>query len=82
MLGKVYIVLDFDNEEQKQYVQKVFEDISNMRIVSGRQIEQIYPFYQRHKGEINELFNMVSNGGAKSIMSMRGAALIAKLSKG
>jgi hypothetical protein len=53
-----------------------------MRIVSGRQIEQIYPFYQRHKGEINELFNMVSNGGAKSIMSMRGAALIAKLSKG
>ena len=82
MLGKVYIVLDFDNEEQKQYVQKVLEDISNMRIVSGRQIEQIYPFYQRHKGEINELFSMISNGGDKSIMSMRGAGLIAKLSKG
>lgn len=82
MLGKVYIVLDFDNEDQKQYVQKVFEDISNMRIVSGRLIEQIYPFYQRHKGEINELFNMVSTSGVKSLMSMRGAGLIAKLSKG
>ena len=82
MLGKVYIVLDFDNEEQKQYVQKVLEDVSNMRIVSGRQIQQIYPFYQKHKGEINELFNMVSTGGVKSLMSMRGAGLIAKLSKG
>lgn len=82
MLGKVYLVLDFDNEEQKQYVQKIMEDISNMRMVSGRQIQQIYPFYQRHKGEINELFNMIANGGVKSLMSMRGAGLIAKLSKG
>lgn len=82
MLGKVYLVFDFDNEEQKQYVQKIMEDISNMRMVSGRQIQQIYPFYQKHKGEINELFNMIANGGVKSLMSMRGAALITKLSKG
>ena len=26
MLGKVYLVLDFDNEEQKQYVQKGFSE--------------------------------------------------------
>lgn len=81
MLGKVYLVLDFENEEQKKYVQKVLEDVSNMRIVTGKQVQAMYPFYQQHKGEISELFRMITNGGIKSLLSMKGAALITKLSK-
>lgn len=76
MLGKVYLVLDFDNDEQKNDVQEAFKEISNQRSITGRQIQQMYPFYRAHRAEFAELFSMISYGGVKSIMSLRGAQLI------
>lgn len=80
MLGKVYLVLDFENDEQKNDVQEAFKEISNMRIMSGRQIQQMYPFFRANRAELTELFSMISNGGVKSIMSLRGAQLIKNIS--
>lgn len=80
MLGKVYLVLDFDNDEQKNDVQEAFKEISNMRIISGRQIQQMYPFFRAHRSELTELFSMISVGGVKSLMSLRGAQLIKNIS--
>lgn len=80
MLGKVYLVLDFDNDEQKNDVQEAFKEISNMRMTTGRQIQQMYPFFRANRAELTELFSMISNGGVKSIMSLRGAQLIKNIS--
>lgn len=76
MLGKVYLVLDFDNDEQKNDVQEALKEISNQRAITGRQIQQMYPFYRANRAELSELFRMISNGGVRSIMSLRGAQLI------
>jgi muramoyltetrapeptide carboxypeptidase LdcA involved in peptidoglycan recycling len=80
MLGKVYLVLDFDNDEQKNDVQEAFKEISNMRTISGRQVQQMYPFFRAHRQELSELFSMISQGGVKAIMSLRGAQLIKNIS--
>lgn len=81
MLGKVYIVLDFDNEAQKAAVQEAFKEISNTRAITGRQIEQFYPFFRRNRQDLAELFNLITANGVRSILSMRGAQLISRIAK-
>lgn len=81
MLSKVYIVLDFDDDEQKQDVQDALKEISNMRIITGRQIQQGYPLFRKHRAELMELFRMITTGGVKSLLSIRGAQIIKQLTR-
>lgn len=80
-LGKVFIVLDFDSEEQKAQVQDILKEISNERILTGRQIVSVAPIVRKNKSEIAQLFTMIKEGGIKSLMSVRGGMLISKMSK-
>lgn len=80
-LGKVFIVLDFDSEEQKAQVQDILKEISNERILTGRQIVSMTPIVRKNKSEIAELFTMIKEGGIKSLMSVKGGMLISKMSK-
>ena len=79
MLGKVYIVLDFADEAQKEQVQEIFKEVSNMRVANGTQIVTFYPFIKSHQQTILQLFNLVKDNGVKAIVSMQGAALIKQL---
>ena len=80
-LGKVFIVLDFDSEEQKSQVQDILKEISNERILTGRQIVSVAPIVRKNKSEIAQLFTMIKEGGIKSLMSVKGGMLISKISK-
>lgn len=80
-LGKVFIVLDFDSEEQKSQVQDILKEISNERILTGRQIVSVAPIVRKNKSEIAQLFTMIKEGGIKSLMSVKGGMLISKMSK-
>ena len=80
-LGKVFIVLDFDSEEQKAQVQDILKEISNERILTGRQIVSVAPIVWKNKSEIAQLFTMIKEGGIKSLMSVKGGMLISKMSK-
>lgn len=80
-LGKVFIVLDFDSEEQKAQVQDILKGISNERILTGRQIVSVAPIVRKNKSEIAQLFTMIKEGGIKSLMSVKGGMLISKMSK-
>jgi hypothetical protein len=80
-LGKVFIVLDFDSEEQKAQVQDILKEISNERIITGRQIVSVAPIVRKNKSEIAQLFTMIKEGGIKSLMSVKGGMLISKMSK-
>jgi hypothetical protein len=79
--GKVFIVLDFDSEEQKAQVQDILKEISNERILTGRQIVSVAPIVRKNKSEIAQLFTMIKEGGIKSLMSVKGGMLISKMSK-
>lgn len=80
-LGKVFIVLDFDSEEQKAQVQDILKEISNERILTGRQIVSVAPIVRKNKSEIAQIFTMIKEGGIKSLMSVKGGMLISKMSK-
>lgn len=80
-LGKVFIVLDFDSEDQKAQVQDILKEISNERILTGRQIVSVAPIVQKNKSEIAQLFTMIKEGGIRSLMSVKGGMLISKMSK-
>lgn len=80
-LGKVFIVLDFDSEDQKAQVQDILMEISNERILTGRQIVSVAPIVRKNKSEIAQLFTMIKEGGIRSLMSVKGGMLISKMSK-
>lgn len=78
-LGKVFIVLDFDSEEQKAQVQEILKEISNERIITGRQVVSVAPIVRNNRRELAEIFNMVKTGGVKSLLSVRGGMLASNL---
>lgn len=81
-LRKLYVVIDCDDEEQKNAVQNALNELSNSRLLTSRNIISMYPFFSKHKNELFELFNMVKTGGIKSLLSVRGGTLINNLRKG
>mgnify|MGYP000026072908 CR=1 FL=1 len=79
MLQKVFIVIDFDNDDQKQQVQAELNELSNARVLTGAKLCSMLPLFRKKKKDIFEMFHMIATGGVKSIMSMRGAQLIKNL---
>lgn len=78
---KIYLAVDCDNDEQKEAVQKIFDDISNMRLLKGGLIRSSYPYIKSHQNDLYQLFTMVANGGVKSLMSANGISVVTRLAK-
>ena len=78
-LRKLYIAIDCASEEERDAVQRVLEEVSNMRVLTGSSIVRMYPMFQQKRRELTELFRMIAEGGVKSLLSMRGAQIINKL---
>ena len=81
MLGKVYIVLDFANEQEKEQVQDILKEVSNLRLFTGTQLVSIYPFVRAHQREVMQLFALIKKGGPKALLSMEGAMFVKSLMK-
>lgn len=81
-LRKLYIVVDCENDEQKEAVQTAFDELSNTRALNSRTIISMYPFFQKNRTSLIELFRMIKEGGIKSLLSVRGGTLINNLRKG
>lgn len=76
------MVVDCADDNERDQVQRVANDISSMKILSGRQILGVYPYFRRHEGEIYQLLTMVSNNGLKGLMSGQGIGILTKLARG
>lgn len=81
-LRKLYIVVDCEDEEQKEAVQTALKELSGTYAITSRSIISMYPFFKKHRAELLELFGMIKTGGIKSLLSIRGGALINNLRKG
>lgn len=79
MFQKVYIVIDFDNDEQKKMVQAELNELSNARVLTGAKLCSMIPMFRAKKNDIFEMFRMIASGGIKSIMSIRGAQIVKNL---
>ena len=56
MLKKIYLVIDVQDEAQRDRVQQIANELSNMRALNGTQIENIYPYYRQYENDIRQLF--------------------------
>lgn len=45
-LRKLYIVVDCENDEQKEAVQTAFNELSNTRALTSRTVISMYPFFK------------------------------------
>ena len=63
MLKKIYLVIDVQDEAQRDRVQQIANELSNMRALNGTQIENIYPYYRQYENDIRQLFHSVSQNG-------------------
>lgn len=79
MLQKVFIVIDFDNDDQKRQVQAELNELSNSRVLTGAKLCSMLPLYRAKKKDFFEMFRMIATGGVKSLMSIKGAQLIKNL---
>ncbi|MEF9922992.1 MAG: hypothetical protein RR854_00260 [Muribaculaceae bacterium] len=78
-LKKLFIVLECANDQEEQAAQEVLKQISNMRIFDAKKMITYYPILKSRERSIRELFGLVSSGGVKSLLSMKGISLIKSL---
>lgn len=63
MLKKIFLVIDVQDEAQRDRVQQIANELSNTRVLNGTQIENIYPLYRQYESDIRQLFWSVSHNG-------------------
>jgi hypothetical protein len=81
MLRKIYIAVDCDDDGQRDAVQAAFNELSEMRMFRGADIVQMQPMLRAHSEDFAQLFNMITHGGIKSLLTIKGGMLIKRLTK-
>lgn len=81
MLKKVFLAIECADEKQRDEAQLVLNEISNARVITAERLIKAYPVYKQREPEIRQLFAIISQSGAKGLMSMQGVSLITKLMK-
>ena len=81
MLRKIIIAVDCADDAERDSVQAIATEVSNMRILDGRRLTGIWPYVQAHKGDMQQLFSLISEGGIKALISGRGIQLLTRLTR-
>lgn len=81
MLKKVFLAIECADEKQRDEAQTILNEISNARVITAERLIKGYPIYKQRELEIRQLFAIISQSGAKGLMSMQGVSLITKLMK-
>lgn len=79
MLKKIFLVIDVTDEAQRDRVQQIANEVSNMRPFNGTQVENIYPFYRQYESDIRQLFYNVSHNGFNTQTMMSIGKLASKM---
>lgn len=79
MLRKIYIAVDCIDDAQKERVQKIAEEISQMRLFNGDALEKIYPELKKRKQKISELAQYIMANGVQGIKSFKFIGLVSDL---
>ena len=80
-LRRIEIAVECADDEQRDRVQGIMNEVSRMRLLDGAKIEGAYPFLKTHYGDLRSLFGLVSKGGIKSLISGQGIGFMTKLAR-
>lgn len=78
-LRKIVLAVECENDQEKELVQSMANEISNLRVLKGSTMINMLPIFNNNREELIQLFSMVSNNGVKSLLSIQGGLLIKKL---
>lgn len=81
MLRKIYLAVECANDQEKELVQKAAQEISEMRVLTAKDIIKMQSVFMNNKNEIVKLFRMISQGGVGSLLSVEGMSVIRSLMK-
>jgi hypothetical protein len=81
MLKKVFLAIECADEKERDEAQLVLNEVSNMRVITADRLVKAYPMFKAREAEIRQLFAMISQSGAKGLLSMQGVSLLTKLMK-
>ena len=81
MLRRIIIAVDCADEAQRDKVQQIANEVSGMRLLTADRLIGMYPYVSAHRGDIAEIFGLVSKNGIKGIVSGRGIQLLTKLTR-
>ena len=79
MLKKVFLAIECADEKQRDEAQLVLNELSNARVITAERLIKAYPLYRQREAEIRQLFAIISQSGAKGLLSMQGASLLTQL---
>lgn len=81
MLKKVFLAIECADEKERDEAQLVLNEVSNMRVITADRLVKAYPMFKAREVEIRQLFAIISQSGAKGLLSMQGVSLLTKLMK-
>ena len=81
MLRKIIIAVDCADDAERDRVQAIATEVSNMRILDGHMMVGIWPYVQAHKGDMQQLFSLISEGGIKALVSGKGVQLLMRFAR-
>lgn len=72
MLKKIFLVIDVDNETQRDRIQNIANEASSKFRFKGTQVEHFHAIYRQYENEISQLFQSVSQNGfnAQTMMTI------------
>lgn len=77
-LRKIYIAVDCADDAQRDRVQEIAQELSQIRL-SGNDIESIYPEFKRRKAGIAEIVRYIKENGPAGVKSFKFVGLISNL---
>lgn len=78
-LRKIYLAIDCKDDAERNAVQTLANEISNMRALNGAQLISIAPTLYNNKDSLRRLFRLIATGGPKALLSMEGAKALMSL---
>lgn len=81
MLRKIYVAVDCRDDAERDAVQGVMNEVSNMRVLNGAQIVSMAPMVKAKKDVIGQMFGLIAQRGPQALASVQGGILIAKMLK-
>lgn len=78
-LRKIYIAVECANDEQRDRVQRIAEEISSMRVFDGNMIEGVYPTLRAKQSQISGIIQHIKANGIQGVKSVKFLTLIGEL---
>lgn len=80
-LRKIILAVDCDDDNERDAVQQIAQEISDMRVLSAKSMLRMKPMFDSNRNELMQLFYFIANKGIKSLLSFEGGKLLMKFKK-